>query len=165
MCGPTCIFWANLTPFSLQCTDASDPLFLKPGNHFSHFLRLRDGRLLMTWTHRSNAIDDDGFGTGSRALLSDDELTFDFDSDYIVISAAESDDYCCLSGDTPWCCAPAKGGCNCFAGYGNTVQLPDGVLVTATFRVLVNGSSFADDHQYQTVITRWQLPPRAKVAE
>ena len=129
---------------------------------FSHFLRLRDGRLLMTWTHRSNAIDDDGFGTGSRAILSDDELTFDFDSDYIVISA-ESDDYCATSGDTPWCCAPEKGGCNCFAGYGNTVQLPNGDLVTATFKVLVNGTSFSN-HQFQTVITRWQLPPRSRVS-
>ena len=126
--------------------------------------RLRDGRLLMTWTHRSNAIDDDGFGTGSRAILSDDELTFDFDSDYIVISA-ESDDYCATSGDTPWCCAPEKGGCNCFAGYGNTVQLPNGDLVTATFKVLVNGSSFSShNHQFQTVVTRWQLPPRSPVS-
>ena len=39
--------------------------WLKPGNHYSHWLRLRDGRLLLTWTHRNNVIDDDGYGTGA----------------------------------------------------------------------------------------------------
>ena len=37
------------------------------------------------------------------------------------------------------------------------------MLVTATFRVLVNGSSLSShNHEFQTVITRWQLPPRVK---
>ena len=49
------------------------PMWLKPGNHYSHMLRLHDGRLLLTWTHRSNLIDDDGFGTGSRFPLTPEE--------------------------------------------------------------------------------------------
>ena len=47
-----------------QCVGGAE--WLKPGNHYSHWLRLRDGRLLLTWTHRNNVIDDDGFGTGTR---------------------------------------------------------------------------------------------------
>jgi hypothetical protein len=137
-----------------ECTDASKPMFLKPGNHFSHWLRLKDGRLLLSWTHRSGTIDDDGWGTGNRAIISyDDGETFEFNSDYIVISA-QSDNFCA----DPWCCAPAKGGCNCFAGYGNTIQLDDGSLVTVTFEVLVNDTGWSS-HQFQTVVTRWRLPP------
>ena len=48
----------------IQCVGGME--WLKPGNHYSHWLRLRDGRLLLTWTHRNNVIDDDGFGTGTR---------------------------------------------------------------------------------------------------
>ena len=52
--------------------------FLKPGSIYSHCLRLNDGnrtgsRLLMTFTKRSSVYDDDGFGNGSRGLVSYDE--------------------------------------------------------------------------------------------
>ena len=52
--------------------------FLKPGSIYSHCLRLNDGnrtgsRLLMTFTKRSSVYDDDGFGSGSRGLVSYDE--------------------------------------------------------------------------------------------
>ncbi len=86
-------------------------------------MRLADGRVLLSWSHRSNIIDDDGFGTGVRALIShDDGLTFDFSRDYFVL-LAKSDDFC--STPVPWkgevielCCAPAKGGCGCNTGFG-----------------------------------------------
>ena len=121
------------------------PMFLKPGNHYSHMLRLHDGRLLMTWTHRSNLIDDDGFGTGSRGLLSyDDGYTFDFNSDYIVIKAQDDASPLAVSSG----CAPSAGGCGCGVGYGNTLQLHDGSLLSAT--------SF--DIGQTIDIALWQLP-------
>ena len=36
----------------IQCADSTHS-WLKPGNHYSRWLRLRDGRLLLTWSHRS----------------------------------------------------------------------------------------------------------------
>ena len=74
-----------------QCDNDSHPIFLRPGNMYSRFLRLHDGRVLMTWTHRTcQWIDDDGWGAGSRALLSyDDGLSWDFDHDYLVLNAED----------------------------------------------------------------------------
>ena len=50
--------------------------------------------------------------------------------DYVVIFA-QSDDFC--NPPVPWkgeeielCCTPAKGGCACEVGYGNTLQLTSG---------------------------------------
>lgn len=71
------------------------------------------GRLLLTWTHRSNLIDDDGYGTGSRGLLSgDDGLSWDFDSDYIIIKAQDDGSVQAVSSG----CAPSTGGCGCGVG-------------------------------------------------
>ena len=56
--------------------------WLKPGAMYTHFLRLHDDRLLMTWTKRLASLPielyhDDGFGAGTRGLLSyDDGSTF-----------------------------------------------------------------------------------------
>ena len=52
--------------------------FLKPGNMYTHFLRLRDNRLLLTWTKRLASLpeaeyDDDGYGSGTRGLISYDD--------------------------------------------------------------------------------------------
>ena len=55
-----------------QCANLTDAPFLKPGSMYTHFLRLADGRLLLTWTKRSPKFDDDGFGSGTRGLLSYD---------------------------------------------------------------------------------------------
>jgi hypothetical protein len=115
----------------MQCT-ATDhhPNWLKPGNHYSRWLRLRDDRLLLTWTHRSNTIDDDGYGTGSRGLLSyDDGATFDLSKDYIVMFS-QSDNFCnppvpYKGGEILLCCAPAKGGCACNVGEsGSAYSVP-----------------------------------------
>jgi hypothetical protein len=129
-----------------ECAEKGTPMFLKPGNHYSHMLRLRDGRLLLTWTHRSNLIDDDGYGTGSRGLLSsDDGDSWDFGADYIVIKAQdESTPAAVKSG-----CAPSAGGCGCGVGYGNTLQLEDGRLLTATSFDIGNSLDIA----------LWALPP------
>jgi len=125
------------------------PMWLKPGNHYSHMLRLHDGRLLLTWTHRSNLIDDDGFGTGSRGLLSYDEgFTWDFTKDYIVIKAQDESSAQARSSG----CAPSAGGCGCGVGYGNTLQLEDGRLLTAT--------SF--DLAQSLDIALWEIPPTLK---
>ena len=52
-------------------SESNRGLFL-PGSVYSHFLRLHDGRLLLTWTKRSPKYDADGFGSGTRGLLSYD---------------------------------------------------------------------------------------------
>lgn len=105
-------------------------------------------------------IDDDGYGTGSRGLLSyDDGSTFDFDHDYLVIFS-QSDDFC--NPPVPWkgksieqCCAPAKGGCACDVGYGNTLQLnSSGDVLTATS--YYNAS--APNQPFFVDVTRWRLP-------
>ena len=84
-------------------------------------LRLQDGRVLLTFTQRcnglgpdhnkawgsgngSNACHDgnltDGYGTGLRALLSyDDGATWDFDSDYMVLSAQDDEHNPVMDGD------------------------------------------------------------------
>jgi hypothetical protein len=74
-----------------QCDDDSYQIFLKPGNMYSRFLRLHDGRVLMTFTHRTcQWVDNDGWGAGSRALLSyDDGLSWDVDHDYMVLNAED----------------------------------------------------------------------------
>ena len=41
---------------------------------YNHFLELQDGRVLNTFTHRSNLIDDDGGRLGLRATLSTDQV-------------------------------------------------------------------------------------------
>ena len=53
------------------------------------------------------------------------------------------------------CCAPAKGGCACDVGYGNTLQLnSSGDLLTATsyYNASVPNQPFFVD------VTRWRLP-------
>lgn len=118
---------------------------------------------LSAWTHRSNVIDDDGYGTGTRGLISyDDGSTFDFASDYLVIFS-QSDDFC--TPPVPWhdkeielCCAPSKGGCACNVGYGNTIQLSgSGDLLTATS--YYNASAAAHIGRFCVDVTRWRLPP------
>ena len=65
-------------------SNQSHGLFL-PGSMYSHFLRLGDGRLLLSWSKRSANYHQDGFGAGTRALLSyDDGDTFQPTHDYIV---------------------------------------------------------------------------------
>jgi hypothetical protein len=99
------------------------------GMHYPRVLRLQDGRLLMTFTQRSTF-----YPLGLQAILShDDGGTWDFNNDRIIIE-----------GKTPW--GMSQGG-----GFGNTLQLKDGLLVSGyTYRGL-------DDKTHLEVV-RWRLP-------
>ncbi len=102
------------------------------GEMFPRFLRLKDGRVLLTFTDRSNPAD--GYGLGLRAILSDDDgETWDFTQDRLVISYVNEG----------W-----SGG-----GFGNTVQLKDGALVSVySFR--------GTDKQTHVEAVRWALPTK-----
>ena len=97
--------------------------------HYPRVLKLRDGRLLLTYTQRAIF-----YPLGLRAALSyDDGDTWDLDYDQIVIE-----------GSTPW--GTPSGG-----GFGNTVQLGDATLVSCY--------SYRDaEDNYSTEVARWRLP-------
>jgi hypothetical protein len=103
------------------------------GEMYPRFLQLNDGRLLLTFTVRSNATD--GHELGLRAILSNDQgRTWDFEHDRIVISDVNHG---------------ASGG-----GFGNTVQLEDGTLVS------VYSYRGTDNHTHVETV-RWRVPKRA----
>ena len=99
------------------------------GSHYPRVLRLRDGRLLMTYTQRSTF-----YPLGLRAILSyDDGETWNWERDRIVIE-----------GFTPW--GRESGG-----GFGNTMQWHDGTLLSCySYR---NAAS-----EYRVEVVRWTLP-------
>ena len=102
------------------------------GQHYSRTTRLDDGRMMMTFTKRGTNTP-----LGLRAVFSnDDGQTWDFDSDHIII-----DD------NTPsgW----ASGG-----GFGNTIQLSDGSLISA---YSCPGSAAGQD-DIKTEVVHWSLP-------
>ncbi len=100
------------------------------GEMYPRFLTLKDGRLLLTFTVRSNSTD--GHGLGLRAIISTDEgRTWDFNQDRIVISDVNHG---------------ASGG-----GFGNTIQLPEGDLVS------VYSYRGADNATHIEAVS-WQLP-------
>ncbi|MFM2095835.1 MAG: hypothetical protein RIS70_2959 [Planctomycetota bacterium] len=102
------------------------------GEMYPRFLKLQDGRLLLTFTVRSNAKD--GFPLGLRALISDDDgESWDFEQDRIVISDRNHG---------------ASGG-----GFGNTVQLQDGTLVSVY-------SYRGEDDATRVEAVRWSPPKR-----
>lgn len=109
--------WTNLRDFSDY------------GSMYVRVIRLRDGRLLMTYTRRSLI-----YPIGLRAALSyDDGETWDLDNDIIIIE-----------GKTPW--GAASGG-----GFGNTLQLPDDSLISCyTYR--------GEDGQTHLETVKWRLP-------
>ena len=100
------------------------------GQMYPSLLRLRDGRLLYTYTQRALQPP-----PGVRALVGteqEDGFTFEFDSDLLLI------DY-----KTP--VGKPQGGC-----FGPTVQLDDGTLVTSyTYR--------GADNQTYAEVARWRL--------
>ncbi len=98
------------------------------GMMYIRVVRLRDGRLLMTYTQRSTFPP-----LGLRAVFShDDGETWELDSDVLIIDAK-----------TPW--GMASGG-----GFGNTLEMEEGTLVTAyTYRG-------ADDLTHLEV-ARWRI--------
>ena len=92
--------------------------------------RLRDGRLLLTFTQRAIY-----YPIGLQAIVShDDGETWDFPHDRIIIE-----------GKTPW--GMPSGG-----GFGNTVQLAGETLISCyTYRG-------ADDMTHLELVC-WSLPP------
>ena len=108
------------------------------GEMYPSVLRLQDGRLLLTFTVRSVTPPREP-PLGVQAVLgveTDDGFEFDFDLDRIVIDAK-----------TP--AGQMSGG-----GFGPTVQLDDGTLVTSY--------SYAGPgkwgHDMHAEVTRWRLP-------
>jgi len=98
------------------------------GVMYPRILRLRDGRLLATFTQRAIF-----YPIGLQAIFSyDDGETWDFSSDRIVVE-----------GKTPW-------GAESGGGFGNTVQLPDGMLVSCS-------SYRGADGELHVEVVRWSL--------
>jgi hypothetical protein len=119
--------WCESTDGGLTWSDVRD--FGEYGRMYPRVLRLREGRLLMTYTQRSLV-----YPIGLRAMLSyDDGATWDFEHDQIVIE-----------GRTPW--GAAQGG-----GFGNTLELADGRLVSCYSYRAADGQTYVD-------VVRWQLP-------
>ena len=58
---------------------------------YSRFTRLHDGRLLLTYSHRlCQWLNDDGWGTGLRGIISyDDGATFDLKTDKLILTAED----------------------------------------------------------------------------
>ena len=103
------------------------------GSHFPRVIKLRDGRLLLTYTQRALT-----YPLGLRAVLSrDDGETWDFEHDRIVIE-----------GRTPW-------GAESGGGFGNTVQLTDGTLVSC---YSYNAAEPGRKSETRIEIVRWKLP-------
>ncbi|MCH2371421.1 MAG: glycoside hydrolase [Pirellulales bacterium] len=100
------------------------------GEMYPRFLKLNDGRLLLTFTVRSNPYD--GHALGLRGLISyDDGDSWDFENDRIIIDYKNQ--------------GPSGG------GYGNTVQLDNGSLVsTYSYR--------GADNKTHVEAIKWSLP-------
>jgi hypothetical protein len=102
------------------------------GEMYPRFLTLNDGRILLTFTVRSNSTD--GHGLGLRAILnSNDGKTWDFTHDRLVISDTNTG---------------SSGG-----GFGNTVQNADGSLVS-----VYSYRDKAGKTRIESI--RWALPTR-----
>ena len=103
------------------------------GQHYARVTRLADGRRLMTFTQR--AINEP---LGLRVLLSyDDGRTWDFDSDHVILDENTPSGY-------------TSGG-----GYGNTIQLPDGSLISC-----YSYATTPAGYQHPvTEVVRWSVPP------
>ena len=104
------------------------------GEMYPRFTKLADGRLMLTFTVRSGSTD--GNPPGVRAILSnDDGDTWDFRHDRLVISYENKG---------------ASGG-----GFGNTVQNPDGSLVSVYSYRKPDGKTYIET-------VRWELPKASR---
>jgi len=122
------MMWTVSTDFGATWGQVTD--FFDYGQMYPRVLKLADGRLLMTFTQRGLKPP-----FGLRAIMSyDDGATWNLDDDQLIID-----------GFTAW--GYASGG-----GFGNTVQLADGSLVSC-YSYDPHG-----DHQYQFDVIRWNLP-------
>ncbi len=119
--------WCESTDGGLTWSDMRD--FGEYARMYPRVLRLKDGRLLMTYTQRGML-----YPIGLQALISyDDGETWDFQHDQIVIE-----------GKTPW--GMSQGG-----GFGNTLQLDNGSLISCY-------SYRGSDNQIHVEVARWRLP-------
>ena len=102
------------------------------GEHYGFFLQLADGRILYNWTVR-----DVGRPLGIQAIVNDDQgKTWDFQTDRIIVESRTD-----MKANTK----PFGG------GYGNTVELRDGTLLTPyTF--------MGSDTKFHLEMVRWRLP-------
>ena len=132
------------TDGGLTWSDLRD--FGEYARHYPRVLRLQDGRLLMTYTKRGLI-----YPIGLCAQVSyDDGETWDFDYDQIVIE-----------GRTSW--GMPQGG-----GFGNTVQLPDGSLVSSSSYNRADSEFVVESPQelvqrgvggeFTIEVVRWRLP-------
>ncbi len=128
--GDRMMLWESSDDGRTWTRHHTDGRFGTYGEMYPRFLTLDDGRLLLTFTVRSNSTD--GHGLGLRAILSNDGgRTWDFHHDRMVISDVNYG---------------ASGG-----GFGNTVQLPN--------KTLVSVYSYRDRNDKTHVESvRWQLP-------
>jgi len=113
------------------------------GEMYPAILRLRDRRLLMTFTLRA-AVAPNVRPLGVRCIVgreTDDGFEFDFGHDRIMLDTKTPDDS--ISG----------------GGFGPTVQLDDGTLVTAYSYAGPGGWREAD---FRIEVVRWRLPERRK---
>jgi len=102
------------------------------GEMYPRFLRLKDGRLLLTFTVRSSSTD--GHALGLRAIISDDDGdTWNFNRDRLVIHDQN---------------VGASGG-----GFGNTVQTNNGTLISCY-------SYRGHDNKTHVEAVRWRLPKK-----
>ena len=139
-----------------QCRNAT-VTYGMPGTMYSRFFQLSDGRVLNTFTQRCNCVgphptsvacggnaQGDGYGTGLRALVSTDEgASFNFSRDYLVLSAQDDNNNPFISGKT------AQG---CMCGYGGSIQVADGSLLTPyCYTNVTTEMSWVG-------VVRWRLP-------
>ena len=133
--GDRSMLWESTDNGKTWRKHGKDGSFGTYGEMYTRFLKLQDGRLLLTFTVRSNSTD--GYALGPRAILSDDDgETWDFKRDRIVIDAQN---------------IGASGG-----SFGNTLQMSDGTLVSCySYRAL--------DEKTHVEAVRWRLPEVAKL--
>ena len=112
--------------------------FADYGRMYPSILRLADGRLLLTFTQRANAE-----CLGLRAVLGvehEDGFEFDFGHDLILIETKTPEGM------------PSGG------GFGRTVQLDDGTLVSS-YSYRTEADEFAGAYaQLHLEIARWRMP-------
>jgi|SRR5579872_7427427 len=109
------------------------------GMHYPRALRLRDGRILMTYTQRALY-----YPLGLQAVIShDDGETWNFRADHIIIE-----------GSTPW-------GIGSGGGFGNTLQLADGTFASCySYFPYDKVKAFPREYvpRSRIQVVRWRLP-------
>ncbi len=124
------MLWTSMDQGSTWRRHGKYGTFGAGGEMYPRFLRLNDGRLLLTFTVRSSSTD--GHSLGLRAIISDDDgETWDFDQDRLVIDDQN---------------IGASGG-----GFGCTVQANDGMLISCY-------SYRGPKNQTHIEAVRWRVP-------